>query len=175
MAVNNTCTKVRSLSWIFFNHGQLSRLIITFFCQCTVQPWCRSLLWGSFTETLWCPDCGNRQGVLGYPLCVNWQILRTLALPVCLYVPRLIDQFTKIYDPPFGSIYRELWWNICHNLRGFFNPLVFLQIEDLRPACTNNTSIFCWSLKVVCLCFLYCCSGGSSWGARGARSPLFLD
>ena len=31
VAVNNTCTKVRSLSWIFFNHGQLIRLIITFF------------------------------------------------------------------------------------------------------------------------------------------------
>ena len=173
--MNNTCTKVRSLSWIFFNLGQLIRLIITFFWKCTVQPWCRSLLWGSFTETLWCPDCGNRQGVLGYPLCVNWQILRTLELPVCLFAPRLIDQFTKIYDPPFGSIYRELWWPICHNLQGFFNPLVVLQIEDLRPACTNNTSIFCWSLKVVCLCFLYCCSGRSSWGARGARPPLLLD
>ena len=72
----------------------------------------------------------SKAGVMIPPLCVNLQILRTLELPVCLFVPRLIDQFTKIYDPPFGSIYRELWWPICHNLQGFFNPLVVLQIED---------------------------------------------
>ena len=75
----------------------------------------------------------SKAGVMIPPLCVNLQILRTLELPVCLFVPRLIDQFTKIYDPPFGSIYRELWWPICHNLQRFFNPLVVLQIEDLRP------------------------------------------
>ena len=53
----------------------------------------------------------SKAGVMIPPLCVNLilQILRTLELPVCLFVPRLIDQFTKIYDPPFGSIYRELW------------------------------------------------------------------
>ena len=165
--MNNTCTKVRSLSWIFFNHGQLSRLIITFFCQCTVQPWCRSLLWGSFTETLWCLVCGNK-------LCQLTDIknIRITRLFVCA---------------PFNwSIYKDLWSPVWTNLQiimvthlpqftGIFNPLVVLQIEDLRPACTNNTSIFCWSLKVVCLCFLYCCSGRSSWGARGARPPLLLD
>ena len=75
----------------------------------------------------------SKAGVMILPLCVNLQILRTLELPVCLFVPRLIDQFTKIYDPPFGSIYRELWWPICHNLQRFFKPLVVLQIEDLRP------------------------------------------
>ena len=84
-----------------------------------------------FTEILWCPFLTiSKAGVMIPPLCVNLQILRTLELPVCLFVPRLIDQFTKIYDPPFGSIYRELWWPICHNLQGFFNPLVVLQIED---------------------------------------------
>ena len=57
-------------------------------------------------------------GVMIPPLCVNLQILRTLELPVCLFVPRLIDQFTKIYDPqlgqftenygdPFVTIYRD--------------------------------------------------------------------
>ena len=51
----------------------------------------------------------SKAGDMILPLCVNLQILRTLELPVCLFVPRLIDQFTKIYDPPFGSIYRELW------------------------------------------------------------------
>ena len=98
--------------------------------------------------------------------------IRITRLFVCA---RLIDQFTKIYDPPFGSIYRELWWPICHKLQGFFNPLVVLQIEDLRPACTNTLSWYCLSLKVVCLCFLYCCSGRSRGGARGGRPPLFLD
>ena len=63
-----------------------------------------------FTEILWCPFLAvSKAGVMIPPLCVNLQILRTLELPVCLFVPRLIDQFTKIYDPPFGSIYRELW------------------------------------------------------------------
>ena len=75
----------------------------------------------------------SKAGVMIPPLCVNLHLLRTLELPVCLFVPRLIDQFTKIYDPLFGSIYRELWWPICHNLQRFFNPLVVLQIEDLRP------------------------------------------
>ena len=93
----------------------------------------------------------SKAGVMIPPLCVNLQILRTLELPVCLFVPRLIDQFTEIHDPPFGSIYRELWWPICHNLQGFFNPLVVLQIEDLRPACTNILSRFCLTPR-----FIYC-------------------
>ena len=97
--------------------------------------------------------------------------IRITRLFVCA---RLIDQFTKIYDPPFGPIYRESWWPICHNLQGFFNLLVVLQIEDLRPACTNTLSWFCLSLKVVCLCFLYCCSGRSRGGARGGPPPFIF-
>ena len=85
----------------------------------------------------------SKAGVMIPPLCVNLQILRTLELPVCLFVPRLIDQFTKIYDPPFGSIYRELWWPICHNLQRFFNPLVVWQIEDLRPGFHTAAVNFC--------------------------------
>ena len=123
------------------------RLISTLFCQFT-DILCCLFCMGSFASIyrdFMVPFflAISKAGVMIPPLCVNLQILRTLELPVCLFVPRLIDQFTKIYDPPFGSIYRELWWNICHNLQGFFNPLVVLQIEDLRPACTNILSIFC--------------------------------
>ena len=176
VAVNNTCTKVRSLSGIFFNHGQLIRLIITFFWQLPVQPGCGSLLWGSFTETLWCPVCGNKQGVLGYPLCVNLQILRTLELPVCLFVPRLIDQFTKIYDPRVGSIYRELWWNICHNLQGFFNPRVvnFANKRFTTRMYKHSKQILLKSKSRYVFAFLYCCSGGSRGGARRARPPPLI-
>ena len=131
----------------------------------TVAGWCRpffvnlqpsyvaSFAWVHlqvFTEILWCPFLTiSKAGVMIPPLCVNLQILRTLELPVCLFVPRLIDQFTKIYDPPFGSIYRELWWPICHNLQSFFNPLVVLQIEDLRTGCSNILSRFCLSPRFI--------------------------
>ena len=97
-----------------------------------------------FTEILWCPFFGNKQGrSYDTPSLCQFTDIKNIRITRLFVCARLIDQFTKIYDPPFGSIYRELWWNICHNLRGFFNPLVFLQIEDLRPACTNILSIFC--------------------------------
>ena len=107
-------------------------------------------LLGSFTEIVWFPACGNKQGVMIPPLCQFTDIknIRITRLFVCA---RLIDQFTKIYDLLVGSIYRELWWNICHNLKGFYSPLAVLQMEDSRPGCTNIPREFCLSLKCICL------------------------
>ena len=80
--------------------------------------------------------------------------IKNITITRLLVCARLIDQFTKIYDLPVGSICRELWWNICHNLQGFYRPLAVLQMEDLRPRCTNiprELLEFCWSLKGICL------------------------
>ena len=87
-----------------------------------------------FTEILWCPFFGNKQGrSYDTPSLCQFTDIKNIRITRLFVCARLIDQFTKIYDPPFGSIYRELWWPICHNLQRFFNPLVVLQIEDLRP------------------------------------------
>ena len=91
-----------------------------------------------FTEILWCPFFGNKQGrSYDTPSLCQFTDIKNIRITRLFVCARLIDQFTKIYDPPFGSIYRELWWPICNNLQGVFNPLVVLQIEDLRPGCIN--------------------------------------
>ena len=105
-----------------------------------------------FTEILWCPFFGSKQGrSYDTPSLCQFTDIKNIRITRLFVCARLIDQFTKIYDPPFGSIYRELWWPICHNLQGFLNPLVVLQIEDLRPGCTNILSRFCLSPR-----FIYC-------------------
>ena len=129
--MNNTCTKVRSLSCIFFHHGQLIRLIITLFRQWTVQPWGRSLLWGSFTDSLWCLVCGKRQGVLGYPLCVNWQILRTLELPVCLFVPVELINLQRFMIPRLGQLTENYGETFVTIYRDFIVPRLCLNFETL--------------------------------------------
>ena len=102
-----------------------------------LQPSYATSLLGSFTEIFWFPVCGNKQGVIGYtPMC-QFTDIKNITITRLFVCARLIDQFTKIYDLPVGSICRELWWNICHNLQGFYRPLAFLQMEDLRPRCTN--------------------------------------
>ena len=105
-----------------------------------------------FTEILWCPFFGNKQGrSYDTPSLCQFTDIKNIRITRLFVCARLIDQFTKIYDVLAGSIYRELWWNICHNLKGFYSPLAVLQMEDSRPGCTNIPREFCLSLKCICL------------------------